>query len=303
MKKYIKAKDVKKLYAGTSEFSLIDIREIGQHTDGHPFFSISIPYSIFEIRIIDLIPSKETLIILMDHNDGLSEIVEEIASNLGYKNIQILKNGVFGWKKAGFFLFKGIHVPSKAFGELVELKKNTPHIKPSELRKKINKKDDIIIIDGRPFEEFKKMNIPTGVCCPNMEIPLRIQNEINDNNGAFKKGSLKAELDIKKNLWFFDCHFKEDPVMPGCLGLDAMWQLVGFYLGWIGNPGKGRALGVGTVKFTGEVIQNVKLVTYEIDMKKIMSPGGTTVGLANGVVSADGKKIYSAESLKVGLFK
>ena len=127
--------------------------------------------------------------------------------------------------------------------------------------------------------------------------------EINESKGAFKKGSLKAELDIKKNLWFFDCHFKEDPVMPGCLGLDAMWQLVGFYLGWIGNPGKGRALGVGTVKFTGEVLQEVKLVRYEIDMKKIMSPGGTTVGLANGIVLADGKQIYSAESLKVGLFK
>ena len=127
--------------------------------------------------------------------------------------------------------------------------------------------------------------------------------EINDNKGAFKKGSLKAELDIKRNLWFFNCHFRDDPVMPGCLGLDAMWQLVGFYLGWIGNPGKGRALGVGTVKFTGEVLQNVKLVSYEIDMKKIMSPGGTTVGLANGVVLADNKKIYSADSLKVGLFK
>ena len=127
--------------------------------------------------------------------------------------------------------------------------------------------------------------------------------EINDDKGAFKKGLLKAELDIKNDLWFFNCHFKEDPVMPGCLGLDAMWQLVGFYLGWIGNPGKGRALGVGTVKFTGEVLQNIKLVTYVIDMKKIMSPGGTTVGLANGVVLADGKKIYSADSLKVGLFK
>ena len=127
--------------------------------------------------------------------------------------------------------------------------------------------------------------------------------EINDNKGAFKKGLIKAELDIKKDLWFFDCHFKEDPVMPGCLGLDAMWQLVGFYLGWIGNPGKGRALGVGTVKFIGEVLKEVKLVRYEIDMKKIMSPGGTTVGLANGIVFADDKKIYSAESLKVGLFK
>jgi 3-hydroxyacyl-[acyl-carrier protein] dehydratase/trans-2-decenoyl-[acyl-carrier protein] isomerase len=127
--------------------------------------------------------------------------------------------------------------------------------------------------------------------------------EIDEKKGAFSKGSLKAELDIKKDLWFFDCHFKEDPVMPGCLGLDAMWQLVGFYLGWIGNPGKGRALGVGTVKFTGEVLQNVKLVKYEIDMKKIMSPGGTTVGLANGILLADGKKIYSADNLKVGLFK
>ena len=127
--------------------------------------------------------------------------------------------------------------------------------------------------------------------------------EINDNKGSFKKGSLLAELDINKDLWFFDCHFKEDPVMPGCLGLDAMWQLVGFYLGWIGNPGRGRALGVGTVKFTGEVLQNIKLVKYEIEMKKIMSPGGTTVGLANGTLLADGKKIYSAENLKVGLFK
>ena len=126
---------------------------------------------------------------------------------------------------------------------------------------------------------------------------------ISDSGGAHNKGEIRAELDIKPELWFFDCHFKKDPVMPGCLGLDAMWQLVGFYLGWIGNPGKGRALGVGTVKFTGEVLQDVKLVKYEIDMKKIMSPGGTTVGLANGVVLADEKKIYSADNLKVGLFK
>ena len=127
--------------------------------------------------------------------------------------------------------------------------------------------------------------------------------EISATGGKYDKGFIDASLNITSDLWFFDCHFIGDPVMPGCLGLDAMWQLVGFYLGWIGNPGKGRALGVGTVKFTGEVLQNVKLVTYEIDMKKIMSPGGTTVGLANGVVLADGKKIYSAESLKVGLFK
>ncbi len=127
--------------------------------------------------------------------------------------------------------------------------------------------------------------------------------EIGENGGTFKKGILKAELDIKNELWFFDCHFKEDPVMPGCLGLDAMWQLVGFYLGWLGNPGRGRALGVSTVKFTGEVLKNVKLATYEIDMKRILIKEGTTVGLANGTLKADDKKIYSAENLKVGLFK
>ena len=127
--------------------------------------------------------------------------------------------------------------------------------------------------------------------------------EIGENKGAFKKGILRAELDIKKELWFFDCHFKEDPVMPGCLGLDAMWQLVGFYLGWLGNPGRGRALGVGAVKFTGEVLKNVKIATYEIDMKRILVKEGTAVGLANGILKADDKKIYSAENLKVGLFK
>ena len=127
--------------------------------------------------------------------------------------------------------------------------------------------------------------------------------EINNDQGTFKKGLIKAELDIKDDHWFFECHFNKDPVMPGCLGLDAMWQLVGFYLGWLGKPGKGRALGVNAVKFTGEVLKNMKIATYEIDMKRILIKEGTTVGLANGILKADGKKIYSAENLKVGLFK
>tara|TARA_B100000965_G_scaffold376436_1_gene369752 strand:+ start:108 stop:611 length:504 start_codon:yes stop_codon:yes gene_type:complete len=128
-------------------------------------------------------------------------------------------------------------------------------------------------------------------------------SEIRENEGIFKKGLIKAELDIKDNLWFFECHFKDDSVMPGCLGLDAMWQLVGFYLGWLGNPGKGRALGVNSVKFTGEVLKNVKMASYEINMKRILIKEGATVGLANGILRADGKEIYSAENLKVGLFK
>ena len=128
-------------------------------------------------------------------------------------------------------------------------------------------------------------------------------SKIKNNEGQFNKGHIEAELDIKNSLWFFDCHFKNDPVMPGCLGLDAMWQLVGFYLGWLGKPGKGRALGVKQVKFTGEVLTNVKKATYIIDIKKVLMKENTTVGLANGILLADGKKIYEAENLKVGLFK
>ena len=126
--------------------------------------------------------------------------------------------------------------------------------------------------------------------------------EITNDTGEFKKGFIKAELDIKDNLWFFDCHFKGDPVMPGCLGLDAMWQLVGFYLGWIGEPGRGRALGSGNVKFGGEILKDSKLVEYKIEMKKIIKRG-VIVGVGDGVVEVDGKQIYSAEGLKVGLIK
>ena len=126
---------------------------------------------------------------------------------------------------------------------------------------------------------------------------------IQDNKGKYSKGLVEAELNIKKDMWFFDCHFKDDPVMPGCLGLDAMWQLVGFYLGWLGEPGKGRALGVNSVKFTGEVLKNVKIARYQVDMKRILKKEGAVVGLADGILYADNKVIYEAENLKVGLFK
>jgi len=126
--------------------------------------------------------------------------------------------------------------------------------------------------------------------------------KITDDGGAFDKGEIIAELDVKPDLWFFDCHFREDPVMPGCLGLDAMWQLIGFYLGWRGNPGKGRALGAGQVKFTGQVMPDVKLVRYEIDIKRMMT-GRLTMGIGRARLFADDQLIYTAEDLRVGLFK
>ena len=136
--------------------------------------------------------------------------------------------------------------------------------------------------------------------------PMLMFNRITNvqlDKGKFNRGLIEAEFDIQKKMWFFDCHFKEDPVMPGCLGLDAMWQLVGFYLGWKGEPGKGRALGVNSVKFTGEVLTTAKIARYEVNMKRILKKEGAVVGLADGTLYADGKAIYQAESLKVGLFK
>ena len=135
---------------------------------------------------------------------------------------------------------------------------------------------------------------------PNMLMMDRITS-ITRDGGLHDKGQVQAELDIDPSLWFFQCHFIGDPVMPGCLGLDAMWQLVGFYLGWSGAPGKGRALGVGEVKFTGQVTPKIKKVEYRIDLKRVIIRK-LVMGVGDGVMLADGKPIYEAKDLRVGLF-
>ena len=136
---------------------------------------------------------------------------------------------------------------------------------------------------------------------PNMLMFDRI-TKISDSEGTYNKGKIIAELDVNPDLWFFDCHFKGDPVMPGCLGLDAMWQLVGFYLCWLGNPGRGRALGASEVKFFGQVLPTAKKVTLTIDMKRILNLD-LTVGIGEGSMLVDDREIYTAKGLKVGLFQ
>ena len=135
---------------------------------------------------------------------------------------------------------------------------------------------------------------------PNMLMMDRV-TRIADTGGAYGKGEIIAELDIDPGLWFFECHFPGDPVMPGCLGLDAMWQIVGFYLAWIGNPGRGRALGVNEVKFTGQVLPTAQKVTYSIDIKRVMAQK-LVLGIADGRMDVDGRPIYTAKGLRVGLF-
>jgi len=125
--------------------------------------------------------------------------------------------------------------------------------------------------------------------------------EITADGGVYNKGRMVAEFDIRADRWFFPCHFQNDPVMPGCLGLDAMWQLVGFFLAWSGSPGRGRALGVGEVAFRGEIKPENKLVRYEIDMKRVIRRR-LVLGIGDGVVKVDGAPIYTAKDLRVGLF-
>ena len=126
---------------------------------------------------------------------------------------------------------------------------------------------------------------------------------IDDATGGFNKGRISAELDIRPDLWFFPCHFEADPVMPGCLGLDALWQLTGFFLGWIGAPGRGRALGVGSVKFSGLVTPEAKRVSYQVDVKRVSRRGNKlALCIADGRMAADGQPMYEAENLRVGVF-
>ncbi len=126
--------------------------------------------------------------------------------------------------------------------------------------------------------------------------------EIAESGGAAGKGLVRAELEVKPDLWFFGCHFKNDPVMPGCLGLDSLWQMLGFYLGWLGLPGRGRALGVGEVKFSEQVLPSVKRVVYGVDLKRVFKTK-LVLGIADGWLEADGTRIYEAKDLRVGLFK
>jgi 3-hydroxyacyl-[acyl-carrier protein] dehydratase/trans-2-decenoyl-[acyl-carrier protein] isomerase len=166
----------------------------------------------------------------------------------------------------------------------------------TQTRKNAYDRDDVVSCGIGELFGPATAKLPTG----NMLMFDRIL-QINDDGGAHGKGQIDAELDIRPDLWFFGCHFVDDPVMPGCLGLDALWQLCGFFLAWSGCEGKGRALGAGKVKFTGQVLPTASKVTYHLDIKRLIARKLSMV-IADGSMAVDGRTIYTAEDLKVGLF-
>ena len=161
--------------------------------------------------------------------------------------------------------------------------------------------------DNYTFEELLECGHGRLFGAGNAQLPLppflmldRI-TQISSEGGLYGKGEITAEMDIKPDLWFFKCHFENDPVMPGCLGLDAMWQLVGFFLGWLGGLGRGRAISVGDVKVSGQVLNTAKKLTYQINIKRVIMRK-LVMGIADGVLNVDGQPIYDAKDIRVGLF-
>lgn len=171
-----KPASIKKWLADGSEIAFLDVRESGQFGEGHPFLAIPAPYSRLELDIPALVPRKSTRIVLIDGADGVAQRAANALSHLGYVKISLVEGGVDGWRRAGFKLFKGVNLPSKTFGEVVEQTLNTPHISATDLVARIEKGEELVILDGRPLGEFHKMSIPGAICCPNGELALRYRD-------------------------------------------------------------------------------------------------------------------------------
>ena len=170
----VDAKTLKAWLADGKEIALLDVREYGRYGEGHLFFAVSLPYSRFELGLPALVPNPRVRLVLCDEGEGVADHAASRAAALGYRNVHVLAGGIEGWKAAGHTIYAGVNVPSKAFGELVELERHTPRVTAAELQAMRESREDMVIVDGRTFAEFQKMNIPGGLCCPNGELALRI---------------------------------------------------------------------------------------------------------------------------------
>ncbi|MBE11502.1 MAG: sulfurtransferase [Rhodospirillaceae bacterium] len=180
MLKNLEPQVVKEMLSDGQEIAFFDVREHGQFGDGHPFFAVSVPYSRFEVRVVEVAPVRSVRMVLYDNGDGIAELAGARAEVLGYTDVSIMVNGAAGWKAAGFTLFKGENVPTKAFGEILELEFHTPNLTSEEVVTLTKENPNHIIVDSRPYDEYHAFNIPGGICCPNGEAPLRIGELVPD---------------------------------------------------------------------------------------------------------------------------
>lgn len=176
----VSASGVREMLSDEGEIAFLDVREHGQYGDGHPFFAVPVPYSVFETRLVELVPNASVRTVLYDGGDGIAELAAARAEALGYSNISIMQGGAAAWEAAGYTLYKGEHVPSKTFGELLELANHTPNLTSEEVVALQESKANHIIVDSRPWGEYHNFNIPGGICCPNGESPLRIGEIVPD---------------------------------------------------------------------------------------------------------------------------
>jgi len=171
----VKPHDVKQWLSDGQEIALLDVREHGQYGSGHPFFAVPCAYSIFEARVVDIVPNRATRMVLVDDNDGVADLVVARAQSLGYTNVNIMAGGAPAWGAAGFTLYEGVNLPSKTFGEVLEVERHTPRMSSEDVVALAKEGANHVIVDGRPYAEYNKFNIPGGICCPNGELALRIK--------------------------------------------------------------------------------------------------------------------------------
>lgn len=176
MSDHIDAATLKSWLSDGREIALLDVREHGQYGEGHLFFAVPLPYSVFELKLSALVPNPRVRLVLYDNDDGVAERALRRARDLGFENVSVLRGGAAAWEAAGNTLFAGVFVPSKTFGELVEIERQTPHVTAEELKVMIEAGENMVIVDGRPFDEFRRVSIPGGLCCPNGELALRIDD-------------------------------------------------------------------------------------------------------------------------------
>lgn len=253
------------------------------------------------MKKIDNSASKNLLYNKLPNTDKAKQLLKKLPQNLTHAThavVDVAKSGSEGLVHGTEHLVQKVKAIATTVAETVGGEK-TPMVKNPHyaVRQKSYNYDDLIACATGELFGVGNPQLPL----PNMLMMDRI-TYISESGGKFGKGEMIAELDIKPNLWFFDCHFKNDPVMPGCLGLDAMWQMLGFFLGWMGGIGRGRALGLGNLKFSGEILPITKLVTYKVEIKRVVM-NRLILGVADSMLLADGKMVYQAEDLKVGLFK